>query len=168
MTDAFSHSFPFPDVLKDTFPALLIELSYTIFLNFSLVAETKRPLYLELYRQSMGIPSCLAWYVVTFHCLVAANNILEQSSQHMVNPWATISCRRAFIKGKMRCSLSHFYTFIKNVMLAPKMKDMLLYSRKIWFTTHLVEHGSASFQRNDNFSACTFPYAVSNDIRMIG
>ncbi len=165
--DAPGELLPFLDVFKDAFPTKLVKLSYTILLDFSFPAKTKGTLHLELYRQSMGVPPCLARYMIAFHCLVPADNILEQTREHMMNTRTAIGRRRTFIEGIMLSSSPCFNAFVKDTILLPKTKDKLFDLGEICLATHFLKQELAPSEQDNHLSGLTLTDAMGSDIRVI-
>ena len=49
------------------------------------LGNTKLFLHADLYREAMGVPSCLTAHIEPLHCLVTAKDILDGPGHHMMD-----------------------------------------------------------------------------------
>ncbi len=111
------HSLVFPDALF-TFGDERIQ---TILLNLLFSVQSQKLFYFQLYRQSVGIPSCFSRYIVAFHGAVSRNHILDNTSEHVSDMWFSICGRRSIIEGIGRASFSLLHTLFECVVFFPEL-----------------------------------------------
>ena len=79
----------------------------------------------------MSIPAGLTLDLIAFHCLIAANYILDRTSHHMVDAGHAVGRRRTFIKNKRGTAFADFQTLFKEVGVAPSLKHLFVDVREI-------------------------------------
>ena len=118
----FPHSFVLPYRLF-TFADKGIQ---TISFNLLFSVNSQLLLNLKLNRKTMGIPSCLTDNLMTLHCLISWNHILNNTGKYMSDMWLTVCCWRSVIECINRTSLFFFNGFFENFILFPKIQCLLL------------------------------------------
>ena len=143
-SDALGHCLPLLEVAKDTLPTAGVKLVNAIFFNLCLAGKAKFLLHLQLYGQPMGIPASDARGKIALHRLIAWYDILKDTSQHMMYPWAAVSRRWSLIQYKATTTLASFYAPLEDFFASPQAKYTLLKLWKIHLTAHWMKHKNLS------------------------
>ena len=96
-----------------------------------LFSDTKVLFDAEFHRQSVGVPSGLALYVKTLHGLVAAENVLDRASHHMMYAGHSVCRRRPLVKDERWASFALLYALAEQTLAGPVIKHLFIYSRQI-------------------------------------
>ncbi len=124
---------PFLFVFPDGFFAFLIELGYAVFFYFLLGMDVELLFYLQFYRQPVRIPTRLPLHPKTLHGLVAADNILENPAQYVMDTRLSVGRRRAFIKHKVLQPLALPQTLFENPFFFPEFENLFFLFGKAYF-----------------------------------
>ena len=135
------HSFVFPYALF----TFIDERLQSVSLNLVFSIQTKQLFYLQLYRQTMCVPSCLTRNFIPFHCAVSRNHVLDDTCQNMTDMRLSICCRRSIIKGVLRTSLFLFHTLLENIMFFPKCLNFFFTSYEIHIRGNFLVHSAFPF-----------------------
>src|SRR5699024_3481069 len=92
--EIFPHSFIFPDTLF----TFVDERDESVLFDLFFSVQTKKLLYLEFYRKTMGIPSCLSRHHFSFHRLVSRDHIFDDTCQYVSDMRFSICSRRSVIE----------------------------------------------------------------------
>jgi len=95
------------------------------------------------------IPTCFSGNHTAFHCSITRNHIFNNTSQHMTNVRLSVCCRRAVIKNIIRTSFPLFHTFLKNVIVVPKLFDLFFSIDKIHVCRNFFVHDLLPFLLNN-------------------
>jgi hypothetical protein len=140
VTESLSHGLPLLDILEGALATTVIESSHSIFFNLILAGKPERVLHLQFNRQTMCIPSCLSRHMMTLHRLIPADSILVETSYHMMDSRAAISCGWTFIENIMRSLFSYHNALVKDTPLLPELKDIFFQSNEVDLAVHLSKH----------------------------
>ena len=97
-----------------------------VFLDLILAVQPQLLLYLQLYRQAVGIPAGLAQHVVALHRAIARDDILDRARLHVADVRLTVGGRRTVEERKGGRALAQLHRFLKNVFVAPEFDDLFL------------------------------------------
>ena len=139
--EIFPHSFVFPYALF-TFVDKRFQ-SVSLYLIFSI--QTKQLFYFQLYRQTMGIPSCFTRNLVSLHCAVSRDHIFDNTCQNVTDMRFSICCRRSVIKGVLRTSFFFLHTFLEDIMLFPECFNFFFTTYKIHIRGNFLVHNPFPF-----------------------
>ena len=109
-----------------------------------LLGDAHGLLHAQLYRQSVGIPTCLTLHLEALHCLVAAEHVLDGTCHHMVNTRHTVCRGRTLIEHKRGASLTFGHTLGKHILLIPGLQHLFVDIREVQlailgkFLTHIL------------------------------
>ena len=118
-TDAVGHRFPLFNVAENAFAAFPVKRLDAVLLDFALAGQPQFLLHAQLHRQPMGIPPPFAPDLIPFHRPIAADDILENPRQHMVDPRTAVSRRRPIVQHKARRPRPLRSGAAKNIALLP-------------------------------------------------
>ena len=98
--DAVGHFLPLFDIAKDAFAAAAVEFGDAVFLDVALGGQAQFLFYRHFHGQAVGVPAALAGHLIALHGAVAADDILENPGQDMVDPGAAVGGGRPFVHRK--------------------------------------------------------------------
>ena len=79
----------------------------------------------------MGIPAGLTLHLETLHGLVAAERILNSTSNNMVNARHAVGRGRTLVEHKRRSAFAHLHALLKQVLVVPSLKHLTVYLREV-------------------------------------
>ena len=127
---AFGQRFPLADVLHGRLAAELVELGDAELLDLLLAAEAQSFLDLDLDGQAMGIPAAATLHIVALHGVVAREDVLEGTRQHMVDAGPAIGRRRPFVEDIFRPALAFAHAALEDIALPPQFEDLGFHLRE--------------------------------------
>jgi hypothetical protein len=133
------HLQPRVHVLVHAGPAQLVELLDPELLDLLLAGDAERLLDLELDREPVRVPARLALDVAALHGLVAADDVLERASQHMVDAGPAVRGGRALVEHEAGRALAVGEALPERVLLAPEACDVLLHPRELRPRVHVLK-----------------------------
>ena len=137
-THAFGHPFPIVDVGYDrlaTQPGklsnanLLLDLGFIVVFDQTLAFEMF--FHFVLDGKAMRVPAGFPRDMKTAHGFVAGIDVLEATSQNVMNTGFSIRGRRTLIKCEQRSALAGFERFGKYILLPPEIQDLRLDRRSV-------------------------------------
>src|SRR5207249_563272 len=124
--DPVCQDFPVPDVAKDALATKLVEGFDAVFLDVSLGLEPQRLLDGQLHRQAVRIPAALARYAITPHGLVAREQVLEGTRQHVVDPRRRVGGGRPLVEHVGALLGPLLDALAEDIVLVPETQDLFL------------------------------------------
>ena len=121
---------PLLSELHDIAAASRIVLLDSYLLADVFLGDAESLLHTELNRQSVSVPSCLAVNLEALHRLVTADDVLDGTSQNVVNARHSVCRRRSFIENERRMTFFFLYRTMEHVFFVPVVKH---------FAVHLSE-----------------------------
>src|SRR5690606_16424847 len=97
VADPLGEALPVLLVGPDALAADLVEASHAHFLDLALAADPELLLRLDLDRQPVRVPPRDARHVATPHRLVAADQVLDRTADHVVDPRPAVRRRRTLV-----------------------------------------------------------------------
>jgi len=79
--------------------------------------------YLDLHWQAVRVPASFAFDVKSPHRLIAADDVLEDTREHMMNAGSGVCGRRPFEKPKRLGIFAKGQTFFENSAILPEPQD---------------------------------------------
>src|SRR5690554_1609750 len=144
VTHHLGHLSPFLLIIEDRFLAFLAELLHTILFNGIFIIQAELLLHLYLDRQAVSIPSCLTFYFITLHRLVAADSILYSTGYYVMDAWPAVGSWRPFIKDEFRRFMAKFHALQHDPVLLPVISDPLFENTTLLFQINQLVHCNLS------------------------
>ena len=88
----------------------------------------------------MCIPSGLSDYVMSLHCLISRDHILDYTCKNVSDMWLTICCWRTIVECVCWQILCLFNTLLKYLIFFPEVQYLLLSVHEFQFSRNLVVH----------------------------
>ena len=123
---AVGHAFPLALVLPDALLALLDERLDAVALDVLLAVQFQQLFDLQLDGQAVRVPSGLAEHLIPLHDLVAGNDVLHDAGENVADVRLAVGRRRPVVKGKHGLSGRVLLRPLKDPVLLPERKDLLL------------------------------------------
>ena len=137
-TDDIGELLPHALVLPDRLTALADERLHAVFLNLLLAIESQSLLDLELNRQAMRIPAGLAQNILALHGLIARQQILDDTREHMADMRLAIRRRRTIVKRKGIISLTLINRLLRDIMFLPELLNFPFSPDKVKIRIHFT------------------------------
>ena len=96
-----------------------------------LFGDTQFLLHAQLHRQSVGVPTSLAVYLIAFHGLETAERIFNRSREHVMNARVSVGRWRPFIKDKRGTTLTLTDTTMEKVLTVPLLQNLMIHFRQV-------------------------------------
>ena len=122
---------PLTGVLHHLLAAGGVIVVHTDALADVLLGDAERLLHTQLHGQAVGVPAGLAQHLEALHGLVAAHDIFDGTSHHMVDTGHAVSAGRSLIKHKRRRSLTLTDTCLKHSLGVPLGEHLLVDIRQV-------------------------------------
>ena len=98
--DAVGHRLPVFDIAENAFAAAAVEFGDAVFLDVPFGGEAKFLFHRHFHGQAVGVPAAFAGDAVALHSAVAADDILKDARQDMVDARAAVGGGRALVHHK--------------------------------------------------------------------
>ena len=121
--DPVGQFLPLLDIAEHAFPALAVEVLDAVLLDFPLGTEAQFLFDFQFHGQAVGIPAALAEAAVAFHGAVAADDILKDAGQDVVDAGAAVGRGRAFVEHKEGSVGAFRLRAAENIPLLPVLQD---------------------------------------------
>jgi hypothetical protein len=108
--------------------------------DFPFVFESQFLFDFDFDGKTMGVPARFAMNLKAPHGLVSADEILNRSSENVVDTGFTVRRRRTFVEGVIRGILARFDAFFKDSLLFPVGENLFLEIRQTHFVGYRFEH----------------------------
>ena len=120
-TNGVGEILPHPLVFPYAFLTFVDKWFQTVFLDLFFSIQSKKLFHFQLYRKTMGIPSCLSRNHVALHGAVSRDHVLDNTGQYVSDMRFSVCCRRSVIKGIGLTFFAVLHTFFKNVIFFPEL-----------------------------------------------
>ena len=121
--DAIGEGFPFFDIAENAFAATLVEVGDAVFLDFPLGGKAEFFFDFQFDGEAVGVPAALAEAAVAFHGAVAADDILEDAGEDVVDAGAAVGGGGAFVEHKQGGVGAFGFGTAEDVALFPVVED---------------------------------------------
>ena len=111
-----------------------------VFLDLILAVQPQLLLYLQLYRQAVGIPAGLAGHHIALHGAVAGDHILDNAGKHMPDVGLAVGRGGAVIKDIRGALLAGINALFKDMLLFPEGLYLLFLLHKIHIGGNALVH----------------------------
>ena len=98
--NAVGHRLPVFDIAEHALAAAAVEFGDAVFLDVPFGGEAKLLFHGHFHRQAVGVPAAFAGDAVALHSAVAADDILKDARQDMVDAGAAVGGGRALVHHK--------------------------------------------------------------------
>ncbi len=135
-----SEVFPLLGVFHHLLAAGGIILVDAYFLAYVFLGDAKRLLHAELHRQPVGVPASLAQHLVALHRLVAAYDVLNRASQHVMNAGHSVSTWWTLVENEGGSAVALLDALVEHVLGVPALQHFLVDVGEIEFVVFLKLH----------------------------
>ncbi len=119
VTHALTHISPHIRVCENRITAFLVEFLDSIFFYILLAVHSQLLLDFDFNRKSVGIPAGFPVYLISHHCLISADGILQSPCHYMMDTRLAVGRRRSFIKDECRFAFARVYALAEQVYFIP-------------------------------------------------
>ena len=139
--DTVGQFLPLLDIAEHAFAALAVKVGDAVLLDFPLGSEAEFLFDFQFHGQAVGIPAAFAEAAVAFHGAVAADDILKDAGQDVVDAGAAVGGGRAFVEHKEGRVGAFRLGAAENIALFPVLPDPGIQFRHTDAAGYGREHG---------------------------
>ncbi len=132
------HALVFPDALL----AFVDKGFQAVGFDLILAVQPQQFFHLDLHRQAMGIPSCLAGHHIALHGAVTGDHVLDNPGLHMADVGLAVGRRRPVIKSIGLPVFVFLQAFAEDIMFLPEPLHLLLPVHKIKICRYFLIHSA--------------------------